>query len=343
MNNCKKIFLLGGMALLGTVATRAQQAAAPYLEAYTVPVKKKNAVIGKIYDSNGKLGTAVLLEDKSGLFTISGDELKLKKKARINSNDSVTYPVRIKAGEDTVDFLLVADDFIRNKVIAHRGAWKHHEGSQNSLTALKDAIKLGCEASEFDVWLSSDDQLVISHDPEIGGRKVEESTLADLQTVQLKNGDRVPTLEEYITAIMEQYKTRLVLELKPSGKGRGTQLATQAVAMVHAKKAQAWMFYISFDYNICKTIKALDPTAKIAYLNGDKTPEQLRADGIWGLDYHQQVFKKDPQLIATAKQQQVTTNAWTIDSPEIMDELLKGGIDFITTNEPEILLEKVKH
>ncbi|HEY8958351.1 glycerophosphodiester phosphodiesterase family protein, partial [Chitinophaga sp.] len=115
-----------------------------------------------------------------------------------------------------------------------------------------------------------------------------------------------------------------------------------AVAMVQAKKAQAWMFYISFDYNICKKIKALDPAAKIAYLNGDKTPAQLQADGIWGLDYHQQVFKNDPQLIATAKQHKVTTNAWTIDNPEIMDDLLKNGIDFITTNEPEILLDKVK-
>lgn len=343
MNQYKKIFLLGGMAMLGAVAAGAQQATAPYLDAYTIPLKKKNATIGKVYDKEGKVGSAVILEDKSGLFTISGNELKLKKKASVAGDGEMVYPVRIKAGNDTADFLLVADQFIRNKVIAHRGAWKHHEGSQNSLTSLKDAIKLGCEGSEFDVWLSSDDQLVISHDPEIGGRKVEESTLAELQTVQLKNGDRVPTLEEYIHTIMEQHKTRLVLELKPSAKGKGAQLATQAVAMVHAKKAQAWMFYISFDYNICQKIKELDPTAKVAYLNGDKTPAQLRADGIWGLDYNQQVFKKDAQLIANARQQQVTTNAWTVDQPEVMDALLKDGIDFITTNEPEVLLQKVKH
>lgn len=332
---------MAGMSLFGINAA-AQEAAAPYLDSYTIPVKQKNAVIGRIYDSNGKVGNARLLEDKSGLFTIGGGVLTLKKKAIVNGTDHITYPVRIQAGKDTADFLLVPDNFIRNKVVAHRGAWKHHEGSQNSITALKDAIRLGCEGSEFDVWLSSDNQLVISHDPEIGGKKVEESTLADLQTVQLKNGDRVPTLEEYIAVIMEQHKTRLVLELKPSGKGKGEQLATQAVAMVHAKKAQAWMFYISFDYNICKRIKALDPTAKVAYLNGDKTPAELRADGIWGLDYNQQEFKKDPQLIATAKQQQITTNAWTINDPEIMDGLLKEGIDYITTNEPEILLEKVR-
>ena len=333
---------MAGMSMLGIAAVQAQQAAAPYLEGYTVPVKKKHAAIGKVYEKSGKVASAVLLEDNSGLFTISSGELKLKKKASVAAEGSFTYPVRIKAGEDTADFLLVADNFIRNKVVAHRGAWKHHEGSQNSITSLKDAIKLGCEASEFDVWLSSDDQLVISHDPEIGGKKVEESTLADLQTVPLKNGDRVPTLEEYIDAIMEQHQTRLVLELKPSAKGKGGLLATKAVEMVHAKKAQAWMFYISFDYNICKKVKELDPTAKIAYLNGDKTPAQLQADGIWGLDYHQKVFQQSPQLIKESKQHHITTNAWTIDSPEVMDELLTAGIDFITTNEPEILLEKVK-
>lgn len=333
---------MAGITLMGTAAA-GQQASAPYLDAYTIPVQQKNAVIGKIYDRNGQLSAAAtLLEDKSGLFTVSGHELKLKKKAVVSNDGSFTYPVRIKAGADTADFLLVADDFIRNKVVAHRGAWKHHEGSQNSITSLKDAMKLGCEGSEFDVWLSSDNEMVISHDPEIGGKKVEESTLADLQTVQLKNGDRVPTLEEFIDVIMQQHRTRLVLELKPSRTGRGDLLAAKAVAMVQAKKAQAWMFYISFDYNICKKIKALDPAAKIAYLNGDKTPAQLQADGIWGLDYHQQVFKNDPQLIATARQHKVTTNAWTIDNPEIMDDLLKNGIDYITTNEPEILLDKVK-
>ncbi|MEC5146841.1 glycerophosphodiester phosphodiesterase family protein [Chitinophaga sp. 212800010-3] len=342
MNKRKKVFLLAGMALAGATAVQAQEAAGLYLDAYTVPVDQKNALIGRIFGKNGQPAEAKLLKDASGLFTVSGSELKLKKKSSVGKDGKTTFPVSIAAGSDTADFLLVKDQFIKNKVIAHRGAWKHHEGSQNSITSLKDAIRLGCEGSEFDVWLSSDNQLVISHDPEIGGKKVEESTMADLQAVQLKNGDHVPSLEEYIDVIMTQGSTRLVLELKPSGKGKGQLLATKAMALVRAKKAQAWMFYISFDYNICKKLKELDPAAKIAYLNGDKTPEQLKADGIWGLDYHQQVFKQQPQLIAISRQQGITTNAWTVDAPEIMDVLLKDGVDYITTNEPEILLEKVR-
>ncbi|MCW3467670.1 glycerophosphodiester phosphodiesterase [Chitinophaga nivalis] len=344
MNQVKKMLVMAGWGILAHTGMQAQEVAAPYLNAYTIPVAKKGAVIAQVYDRTGHPAvSAALVEDASGLFTLEKTGiLKLKKKAGIAKEGAFTYPVKIVAGADTASFTLVADAFIHNKVIAHRGAWKHHEGSQNSVTSLKDAIKLGCAGSEFDVWLSADEELVVSHDPEIGGKKVEGSTLAELQTVQLKNGDRVPTLDEFITIGMQQHATRLVLELKPSGTGRGPLLATKAVALVKARQAQAWMYYISFDYDICKKIKALDPMAKVAYLNGDKTPEVLRQDGIWGLDYHQKFFTQQPDLIKVARQQGITTNAWTIDNPAVMDTLLKEGIDFITTNEPEILLEKVK-
>jgi glycerophosphoryl diester phosphodiesterase len=45
--------------------------------------------------------------------------------------------------------------------------------------------------------------------------------------------------------------------------------------MVRSMKAQAWIDYISFDYNICLELMRLDPHARVAYLNGDKSPEQL--------------------------------------------------------------------
>jgi glycerophosphoryl diester phosphodiesterase len=41
--------------------------------------------------------------------------------------------------------------FQKNKVIAHRGAWKAQGLPQNSLASLREAVRLGCEGSEFDV------------------------------------------------------------------------------------------------------------------------------------------------------------------------------------------------
>jgi glycerophosphoryl diester phosphodiesterase len=37
----------------------------------------------------------------------------------------------------------------------------------------------------------------------------------------------------------------------------------------------------------------------------------------------------------------VLVNAWTVNDPGTMDSLLAQQIDFITTNEPELLLKKL--
>ena len=50
--------------------------------------------------------------------------------------------------------------------------------------------------------------------------------------------------------------------------------------------------YISFSYDILKKIVKLNPKAETQYLDGNKSPEQLKADGISGADYHFSVFQK---------------------------------------------------
>lgn len=315
-----------------------------HLDNYTIPVAKKGALVGKLYDQKGGLSSPKILEDTSGLFTLGKKgELRLKKKAAVTADaPSFQYTITVQNGDSKESFTLVRDDFHRNKVVAHRGAFKNNAGSENSLTSLKDAIRIGCEGSEFDVWLSSDGIPVLSHDPHIGGKTVEETPLAELQTIELKNGDRVPTFEEYIKEGMTQNRTRLVLELKPSKKGRGMELTQACYNLVRKYQCQAWMLYISFDYNICKKLVELDPFAKVAYLNGEKSPAELKADKIWGLDYAMKVIDKDISILQTARKAGVTTNIWTVNEPAKMDEYLKAGVDYITTNEPEILLEKVK-
>ncbi len=171
---------------------------------------------------------------------------------------------------------------------------------------------------------------------------MEETNIAELTAIELKNGDKVPTFEEYLEEGKKQNVTRLVLELKPSKTGRGEQLAQKCYDLIRKHKSQAWMLYISFDYDICKKIVALDPHAKVAYLNGDKSPAQLKADGIWGFDYNWKMIDKDMSIFQQARQNNVTVNIWTVNDPAQMETYLKAGADFLTTDEPEIALEKSK-
>ncbi len=231
--------------------------------------------------------------------------------------------------------------FAPNIVVAHRGAWKKNKLPENSIASLKEAIKLGCTGSEFDVHLTTDDSLVVNHDPHYAGLTIEKSTYTQLATTKLSNGEILPTVYNYLQTGMQQTKTRLVLEIKPStiSKERGQYLAEKVVELVKQLKAEPWIMYISFDYDILKKVIELQPDAETAYLNGDKTPGQLAADKISGADYHFSVFKKNNSWIADAQKMRVSLNAWTVNDTEDMQWFINNKFDYITTNEPELLFD----
>ncbi|HET8735176.1 MAG TPA: glycerophosphodiester phosphodiesterase family protein, partial [Pricia sp.] len=176
------------------------------------------------------------------------------------------------------------------------------------------------------------------------GILISDTPYAELAGLRLSNGEKLPTLREYLLAGLENNtSTRLVCELKPAKtKERGQRMAERALQLVKELKAEDMTVYISFGYEILKKIEELNSDAHTQYLNGDKSPEALKADGIDGADYHFEVFKKHPEWIESAKDNDIVLNAWTVNDPANMEWLLERDFDFITTNEPEMLLEKTK-
>lgn len=309
------------------------------LDNYKIPLNKKGVIIGKVIHTPNE--NIALIKDTSGLFILEKDDcIYLKDNISLNKSSPMAFGITIKHGDKEKAFTLVKEQFIRNGVIAHRGAWKNHDASQNSLNALKNAIEIGCEGSEFDVWLSSDNKVILSHDAEIGGKKVEETTAEELLSIPFKNNDFLPSLEQYIHCIKTQNKTRLVLEVKSSQKGkeRSEAVADSSVQIVHRIQAQAWVDYITFNIDAAKRIREIDPTARILYLETDRDFEYLKASNISGIDYHYSRFFKDEGLATKARNAGLLTNVWTVNKEEDMKVLLNQGIDYITTDEPELLL-----
>jgi glycerophosphoryl diester phosphodiesterase len=232
--------------------------------------------------------------------------------------------------------------FADNPVIAHRGAWKKNNLPENSIAALKEAIRLGCTGSEFDIWMTADDSIVINHDPHYNKLTIEKTNYADLLVFKLSNGEKIPTLREYLLAGLENNKqTMLVLEIKPStiSVDRGRLVASKVVQLVKELKAESMSAYISFDYEILKRIIDIDEKASTQYLKGDIEPQQLKKDKIAGLDYHFSVFKKEPTWTEQAKKEKLILNAWTVNDTAEMKLLLDYEFNYITTNEPELLFE----
>ncbi|QPH38050.1 glycerophosphodiester phosphodiesterase family protein [Pedobacter endophyticus] len=230
-----------------------------------------------------------------------------------------------------------------NQVIAHRGAWKKNNFPQNSIASLNEAAKLGCYGSEFDVWMTSDQVLVVNHDPEFEGLTIEKVTYQELLTKTMSNGEKIPTLEAYLRAGKKQKGTKLILEIKPSliSKERGIDVTNKCIEMVKKIGVSDWMEYISFDYDYCKRILELLPKAKVAYLKGDISAEQMKADKLTGVDYHYSVYQKDG-WIENAHRLGLTVNAWTVNTVPEVQWLLAHRVDYITTNEPEMVFEELK-
>ncbi len=233
-----------------------------------------------------------------------------------------------------------------NPVIAHRGAWKSENLPQNSVAALKQAIQLETAGSEFDVLMTADDSLVVTHGPDYHNLPVEETNYEKLAAFKFSNGEKLPTLRQYIRAGIENNKiTRLICEIKPSkiSKERGKRIAEKVVQLIGTLEAEQMVTYISFDYDILEKVIELKPEARTQYLAGDKPPEQLKADGISGADYNFAKYKEHPKWIESAKQKGITLNAWTVNKAADMNWLLERGFDFITTDEPELLFQQLKN
>ncbi|WP_407426795.1 glycerophosphodiester phosphodiesterase [Arcticibacter sp.] len=231
----------------------------------------------------------------------------------------------------------------QNPVIAHRGAFKKNNYPENSIASLKEAIRLDCYGSEFDVHMTRDGVIVVNHDADFYGMDISSSTYKELLVKKLPNGESIPTLEAFLKEGMKQKKTKLILELKPAKTEEEMMRLTEAaVKMVHDMKATEWIEYISFHYGSLKRILELDPKAAVAFLasgDGAVSAAKLKEDKFAGADYNFAVYKANPALFEEAHRFGLTINGWTVNKEEDLLWMLDNKADYITTNEPELLFE----
>lgn len=223
-------------------------------------------------------------------------------------------------------------------VVAHRGFWNCDEGgySKNSIASLIQAQNNGFWGSEFDVNMTLDEQLLVFHDSSIEGRRIEQNPASAFDYYRLKNGEKIPTLDEYLTQGAKS-KTMLVLELK---KHSTKEIEDRAVALVieklrsHKLLKKNRVMFISFSMNICKEFARLAPGFTVQYLDTDYTSEQVYSEGVNGIDINYKDLMKDPSRVEQAKAKGMSVNSWTVNKTDAMEAMVDLGVDFITTDHP---------
>lgn len=230
----------------------------------------------------------------------------------------------------------------QTQIIAHRGYFQTQPPTtENSVTALQNAQKLKIYGSEFDVRMSKDGVLVINHDEHHGKMEISETDFKELAKLKLSNGEKYPTLKDYLKAGKKDKALKLIVEIKPAKtEALENELVEKTIAMIKDMKLESQCEYISFSLNICKQIKKIAPDFKVQYLRGELSPQQIKEEGLDGLDYHYSVFQKNSTWISEANALGLITNSWTVNDVEIYNELKKQGVKFVTTNIPDQLKNK---
>jgi len=241
--------------------------------------------------------------------------------------------------------LVVVDKLARgSQVIAHRGYWKAPGAAQNSRASLKAALALkDCYGSETDVWLTTDGHIMVNHDPSLNGVTIQTSTYDEVKNLTLSNGEKIPQLQDLLEILAaDDSGTKLIIEVKTHSSVAATCACVDSVvSAVKAMGLEDKVEYIAFSYDACLEFVKKVPAAKVAYLNGDKSPQTLHANGITGLDYTQ--AKTTDAYISDAHALGMTVNVWTIDADAQIVYTNNRDADYITTNYPESAIKVYRH
>lgn len=235
---------------------------------------------------------------------------------------------------------------LNTQVVAHR-CW-HENGTndatwpENSLAAFKRTQTLGIWGAEIDVWITTDDVVVVNHNSSVptdpNKTRLDSNPYSAIENVTLSNGEKVPLLDDFLTQMAQEKNLHLVIEIK-SQKDRETnnRLVDACIKKVTAAGLLERVVWIAFDFENCKRIVASLPGAMVQYLNGDKTPKDCFDLGIMGIDYNSS--KLTDAWISEAHRLGMAVNVWTVNSSSDMMDFIGRNVDYITTNEPDVLKE----
>jgi glycerophosphoryl diester phosphodiesterase len=218
-------------------------------------------------------------------------------------------------------------------ICAHRGASDTHP--ENTITAFREAIRLGSQMIEFDVAITKDGKLVLMHDRTIdrttnGSGRVEEWLLADLKKLDAGSwkksrfaGERIPTLEE----VLDFMPRNIWLNVHLKG---GAELAEKSARLI-ASKNRLDQAFPACRANAASAARVAEPRIKICNMGRQANTLQYVNETIEAECEFIQLLggaKVDRAHTERLRQHGVQINyCWTND-PAVLAQLLADGVEF---------------
>jgi glycerophosphoryl diester phosphodiesterase len=245
-------------------------------------------------------------------------------------------------------------------IVAHRGL--SAVAPENTMGAFELAAEAGCDLVEFDVHLTSDDELVVIHDDTLdrttnGTGLVRGHTLAEIRELDASHGNalypgqRVPTLGE-VVAWAVVAGVGLAPEIKQPWPDTGLPeyplMAERVAEVLTAHDMVARSVVHAFEGPAIRRMRELLPDATTAVLCGKRNPADPlgQARGVDASGIHVWWEFVTPSLVRAAHEAGMHVHAWGTAEPpdaQTIARLVGAGVDSLSGNDPRplrpILLE----
>jgi glycerophosphoryl diester phosphodiesterase len=217
-------------------------------------------------------------------------------------------------------------------IIAHRGASKAER--ENTIAAFATAVRLGADGVELDVRRTTDDTLVVHHDPRLpDGRVVRATRSTDLP-------EHVPTLADALDACAGLF-VNIEIKNDPSEPDFDpSDRVAHSVAEMLVRRGGGLRWLISsFRFETVDLVRAVLPSVRTAFLCDTLDLAVVERTVRAGhAAVHPWVETLDEAMVRAAHGAGLAVNAWTCDDETRIRELIAWGVDGICTNVPDVAL-----
>lgn len=214
--------------------------------------------------------------------------------------------------------------------IGHRGVMGVEP--ENTLRSFRHAERIGMDAVELDLHLSSDGALVVMHDTEVdrttdGTGPIAAKTLDELRALDAGRGERVPVFEEVLAAVASP----LQAEIKDVAAARA--LAEVILARDLVERVEVSSFHDEAVTEIAKLVPGLR-TVLIASRWGADVVDRATAAGVRTLALNLRRLTLD--VVERARAERLRIIGWVVNTEEQLRLARAFGLDAVTTDRPEI-------
>ena len=221
-------------------------------------------------------------------------------------------------------------------IFAHRGA--SGEAPENTLLALREAIKQGVDAIELDVQLLRTGELAVIHDETVnrttdGTGDVAGYNLDDIKKLDAGDGQKIPLLHEVLD--LADKSVAVNIELKGAKTAKPVAAEISKYLNNHGWNEEQFLVS-SVSKKELKLFKKLMPNIKIGTIISRKTylttlPNAIRLNADFVVLELNHIYERQ---IKKAHRKGIKVYIFTINTKKELEKVKQLGIDGIFTDNP---------